>query len=200
MKYKMPVISRCISYKWWLLIFIFLITVKVGTFGNSIAVAETYEVWGNFTNTLKLPPQTNPSVEESTSATFFGGHVLMSPDSFGNLVELTDGTYRLERSSFGEIVITKPAIASTNTSEKISGTVVDKSDVPVYNAKVKIQGGSIKDKAKTDVNGYFEFPNLEKGTYKIKAKKNGYKKSKWNVVTLEDNEQMEIKLLLEKNK
>lgn len=104
MKYKMPVISKWTSYKWWLFIFIFFITAKAGTLGGGVAIAETYIVWGNFTNALVIPPDTNPPVDESTSATFFGGHVDTALNDLGYPVKLTDGTFTLESSSFGQAV------------------------------------------------------------------------------------------------
>ncbi|MFO0795418.1 MAG: hypothetical protein U0586_15305 [Candidatus Brocadiaceae bacterium] len=134
MKYKMPAILRRTSFTWWLFIFIVLIIFKIGTCGNSVAVANTYAVWGNFTNTLILPPGTNPPVEVSTSATFFGGHVL----PYDNPDVPTDGTYKLVSSSFGQVVskeIPYPGFEDETRNNTLKKLYYDHADDSEGNAK-----------------------------------------------------------------
>lgn len=83
--------------------FAFFVVVNVRPSGSGAAIAGTYAVWGNFINTIATDGE-NPDVTQSTSATFFSGHVLTSSDSSGFAVEPTDGTYTLASSSFGQIV------------------------------------------------------------------------------------------------
>ena len=68
--------------------------------GSETAVA----VWGDFSNTLKVPPGVNPDVTKSTSATFFGGHIKVSPNASGVMQEPQGGGYKLAESSFGQAV------------------------------------------------------------------------------------------------
>lgn len=155
--------------------------------------------------------KTKASISGAQVKTDKGGYSATTDSAGSYQISLvTAGNYNLEASATGYVTSTQSITVSANkittanftlelavTSGKISGTVVDESDVPVKKAKVKIKRESTKDKTKTDENGYFEFTKLKKGTYKIEAKKDGYKKSKMSV-TLEDDEQEEIKLVLEK--
>ncbi|MDN3514320.1 MAG: PQQ-dependent sugar dehydrogenase [Candidatus Brocadia sp.] len=76
---------------------------------------------------------------------------------------------------------------------KIFGYVVDTKGNPVESAKVKLKGEETKVKKETfsDAAGFFEFADLEEDTYKITAKKRGYKKGK-ETVTLEGGEEEDI--------
>ena len=52
-------------------------------------------------------------------------------------------------------------------------------------------------KAITDADGYFEFPDLEAGTYGISATKKGYKSAK-QTITLEEGEDREVEFVMKK--
>ncbi|MBM4053834.1 MAG: hypothetical protein FJ264_03995 [Planctomycetes bacterium] len=84
---------------------------------------------------------------------------------------------------------------------KISGRLLDKDKNPVKSAKIYLKGKTTKIKRKTfsDENGLFEFGNLDADTYKITAKKNGYKESKTEV-ELEEGEETEVNIEMKKQK
>jgi len=82
---------------------------------------------------------------------------------------------------------------------KIYGHVVDIKGNPIESVKVKLKGKETKIKKKTssDIEGSFEFADLEADTYKITAKKRGYRKSRQTVM-LEEGEEEEIKIEMKK--
>ncbi len=84
-----------------------LLFVGVGLVTSSvwaIPIETAGALWGDFTNALKIPPATNPPVELSTSATFFGGHVKFISDTSGTPIVPSGGGYHLWQSSFGQMV------------------------------------------------------------------------------------------------
>ena len=81
----------------------------------------------------------------------------------------------------------------------ISGYVVDIKDNPIESVKLRLKGPNavkvIKDI--TDADGYFEFTDLEAGTYVITATNKGYKSVK-QTITLEEGEDREIEIVMKK--
>lgn len=85
---------------------------------------------------------------------------------------------------------------STKNSS-ISGTIIDTEGTLLEKVKLRLKKGSkTKKKTKSDKNGYFEFTNLKGGSYKIIARKSGYKKSK-TAVELGEAEEKEIEIIME---
>jgi hypothetical protein len=72
---------------------------------------------------------------------------------------------------------------------RIYGYIVDTKDEPIGGAKIRLKGikKALK-KLSFDMNGFFEFVNLETGKYKIFARKNGYKRTKKNILFKEGEE------------
>ncbi|MDR4507907.1 MAG: carboxypeptidase regulatory-like domain-containing protein [Candidatus Brocadiaceae bacterium] len=83
----------------------------------------------------------------------------------------------------------------------ILGHTVDARGDPVPSVQVKLKGKKTKLKKETlsDTEGFFEFTDLEADTYKIEAKKKGYKKTKLET-TLREGEIAEIEILMKKKK
>ncbi|MDN3515837.1 MAG: SBBP repeat-containing protein [Candidatus Brocadia sp.] len=91
--------------------------------------------------------------------------------------------------------------ASTTSDEdgRISGSVIDTEGVPIESAKVKLKGKETKTKMDTssDADGFFAFEDLGADTYKVTAKKKGYKNAK-QTVALEEGGEEEIAIVMEK--
>lgn len=85
---------------------------------------------------------------------------------------------------------------STKNSN-ISGTIIDIEGTLLEKVKLRLKKGSkTKKKTKSDENGYFEFTNLKGGSYKIIARRSGYKKSK-TAVELGEAEEKEIEIIMD---
>lgn len=85
---------------------------------------------------------------------------------------------------------------STKNSS-ISGTVIDTEGTLLEKVKLRLKKGSkTKKNTKTDENGFFEFTNLKSNSYKIIARKSGYKKSKTKV-ELGESEDKELEIEME---
>ena len=80
-----------------------------------------------------------------------------------------------------------PAITPTPSSTpggkgSISGDVVDTEGEPIDAAKISLKGKKTKRlKTASDEDGYFEFTNLKADTYKLIARKKGYKISRQTI-------------------
>jgi uncharacterized membrane protein len=87
------------------------------------------------------------------------------------------------------------------TKGYISGNVVDLKGNAVFAATVTIKKlkSTYKNKYVTDEDGFFEFTDLEAGTYVIIAKKKGYTRAK-QTVKLGDGEETSIELTIKKTK
>ena len=81
----------------------------------------------------------------------------------------------------------------------ISGYVVDIKDNPIESVKLRLKGPNAVNvkKAITDADGYFEFADLEAGTYVINATNKGYKGVK-KTITLEEGEDREMEIMMKK--
>ncbi len=85
---------------------------------------------------------------------------------------------------------------STKNSS-ISGTIIDTEGTLLEKVKLRLKKGSkTKKKTKSDEEGFFEFTNLKSGSYKIIARKSGYKKSK-TAVELGETEEKELEIIME---
>ncbi|KXK25155.1 MAG: putative glucose sorbosone dehydrogenase [Candidatus Brocadia sinica] len=82
---------------------------------------------------------------------------------------------------------------------KIYGYVVDIKGNPLESVKVNLKGKETKIRKKTlsGTEGSFEFTDLETDTYKITAKKRGYRKGRQTVM-LEEGEDEEIRIEMKK--
>ena len=87
---------------------------------------------------------------------------------------------------------------ATDETGRISGNVKDGDNDPVASVKIKIKGKNSgkKEKTITDEEGLFEFTNLISDTYKITAKKKGYRETK-QTVQLNEGEDLEMKIRIE---
>ena len=81
----------------------------------------------------------------------------------------------------------------------ISGYVVDIKDNPIESVQLRLKGPNAVNviKAITDADGYFEFTDLEAGTYVINATNKGYKSVK-KTITLEEGEDREMEIVMKK--
>ena len=89
----------------------------------------------------------------------------------------------------------------TSTGSEIYGTVIDTKGGQITSVDLSCKGensNKIK-RTKSDKNGYFKFSNLYADIYKITAKKRNYKRAK-KVIELEESEEKEIKIIMEKRK
>jgi len=75
----------------------------------------------------------------------------------------------------------------------ISGYVVDIENNPIENAKVRIKKKNSAEKTVSDEDGFFEFEDLDAGTYTVITRKIGYKISR-KTVKLKDDEDVEIEI------
>ena len=82
----------------------------------------------------------------------------------------------------------------------ICGFVYDIDGDPIESVKVKIKGVTTGETEKeyTDGDGFFEFEEKESGTYKLSAKKKGYKKSK-ETITLKSGQEKYVEIELHKS-
>jgi len=82
----------------------------------------------------------------------------------------------------------------------IYGYVYDIYGDPIESAKVKVKGVASEESYKeyTDGDGFFEFDDMESGTYKISAKKKRYKKTK-TTVTLKAGQEKYVEMELRKS-
>jgi len=81
----------------------------------------------------------------------------------------------------------------------ISGYVVDIKGDPIENVRIKAKGvkTGYKNTATSDADGFFEFPDLEAGTYVLIARKKGYNR-KNTTVKLGEGESEEVAITLKK--
>ena len=107
-------------------------------------------------------------------------------------ISITEGQEELDI----DVIILEPILIAS-----IFGIVTDIDGEPLESVKVKIKGIKTKfnDEVLTDADGFFEFPDLEKDTYVIIAKKRGYKRNKLKV-KLEEGQQEELEIVLKKTK
>ena len=98
-------------------------------------------------------------------------------------------------------IIPSPLPSPTAENGIIYGYVVDADGNPIEAVNLKLKGKKTKTKETiyTDVNGFFEFNNLETDTYDITAKKKHYKKTKQKI-KLGKGENKEIEIIMEKRK
>ena len=75
----------------------------------------------------------------------------------------------------------------------ISGYVLDIEGNPIGNAKVRLKRGNIAEKTVSDEDGFFEFEDLDAGTYVVIVRKIGYKISR-KTVKLKYGEDIEIEI------
>jgi len=82
----------------------------------------------------------------------------------------------------------------------IYGYVYDIDGEPIESVKVTIKGVVSGEKSNeyTDADGFFEFSDVESGTYKLSAKKKGYKKSK-ETVSVKASQEKYVELELRKS-
>ena len=83
----------------------------------------------------------------------------------------------------------------------ISGYVTDIRGNPIESVRLKLSGirTKIKKSTSTDSDGFFEFTDLDAGTYRIVAKKKFYKAAQKTVV-VEEGEDVEIEIEMKKTK
>ena len=82
---------------------------------------------------------------------------------------------------FGVALVSSAALAGYGKDAKLAGRVKEhKTLIPLTKAKVKIytKGGKLKDSDKTDKQGKYSFSDLKPGTYRVKAKMEGYRNPK----------------------
>lgn len=128
--------------------------------------------------------------------------------------ELYPGHYKVtyEREGYYDILMTlrleneTPMRIRTLTMDPIpksmiSGYVLDTQGNPINGARLRLVGIEklISQYTVSDSNGFFSFSDVDSGTYAIIAGKRGYKISK-QTVTLEDGEQKEMEITLEKRR
>ena len=83
---------------------------------------------------------------------------------------------------------------------KISGHILDTEGEPISGAKIRLKRGKKALKPiVSDMNGFFEFGDLEAGKYKIFVTKKSYKRTK-ETVLLEEGEEKEIEIHMKKSK
>ena len=83
---------------------------------------------------------------------------------------------------------------------KTSGHILDTEGEPIGGAKIRLKRGKKALKTvSSDMNGFFEFGDLEAGRYKIFVTKKSYKRTK-ETVLLEEGEEKEIEILMKKSK
>lgn len=70
-------------------------------------------------------------------------------------------------------------------------------DNPIKNAKIRLKSKNIFKKIVSDEDGFFEFLDLDAGTYVIKAIKKGSKSYK-QTISLEEGEEKEIEIVMKK--
>lgn len=70
-------------------------------------------------------------------------------------------------------------------------------DNPIKKAKIRLKSKNIFKKIVSDEDGFFEFPDLDAGTYVIKAIKKGSKSYK-QTISLEEGEEKEIEIVVKK--
>lgn len=85
---------------------------------------------------------------------------------------------------------------------KIYGTVIDAHGNPIDSVKLKLKGIRTKFLTTTlsSINGFFEFTDLNEGTYMIFAKKKGYKSSKQKIELKDGETKTDVKVELKKLK
>ncbi len=85
---------------------------------------------------------------------------------------------------------------------KISGTVMDISGNPIGSVRLILKGVRTKFLSTTlsNINGFFEFTDLDEGTYMVFTKKKGYKRSKQKMKLNDGEEKTGVKIELKKLK
>lgn len=84
-------------------------------------------------------------------------------------------------SVFGLALVTSAALANYGSDSKLSGYVKEyKTLIPLSKAKVKLykKNGKLKDSDTTSRRGKYKFTDLTSGTYRVKAKADGYRNPK----------------------
>jgi len=94
------------------------------------------------------------------------------------------------------VTISFSTIALASSFTGITGFVTDPVGEHIRNARVElIQSGKVIGKTRTNRYGYYSFPGLDPGSYKIKAVKKGFYKDV-KTVELEPNEEEFVNLVL----
>lgn len=140
------------------------------------------------------PARNTLLLKEDINITSFG----IDKDSEIYICDLNGKIYKLATST-PIPTITPTPIPTPAEKGKIYGFVVDKKGNPIESARVKLKGKETKIKKRTssNVEGSFEFADLEADTYKITAKKRGYRKSRQTVM-LEEGEEEEVRIEMRK--
>ena len=100
----------------------------------------------------------------------------------------------------GETLDLGTIIMDTIGKGKISGHILDTEGEPVDGAKIRLKRGKKTLKTiSSDMNGFFEFGDLEAGQYIITVTKKSYKSTK-KTVFLEEGEEKEIEIDVKKRK
>lgn len=107
-------------------------------------------------------------------------------DSLGNVYVADSGNYRVQK--FAPFV-----------KGKIYGYVVTIRGYAIDSVKLKDIGTKTVKNATSDGDGYFEFTDMDAGTYLITAMKKGYKKAR-NYVELEEGREQEVEITMKAKK
>lgn len=109
-------------------------------------------------------------------------------DSSGNVYVADSGNYRIQK--FAPFV-----------KGKIYGYVVTIRGYAIDSVKLKLKdiGTKTVKNATSDGDGYFEFTDMDAGTYLITAMKKGYKKAQ-NYVELEEGGEQEVEITMKAKK
>jgi uncharacterized membrane protein len=155
-----------------------------------------------------------PGVTVTIEGTDFFDSTITDEDGYYEFTNLAAGDYTLtyelegyqtqtQYVSIGEggEVEMDNIVMEVITKGYISGNVVDLKGNAVFAATVTIKKlkSTYKNKYVTDEDGFFEFTDLEAGTYVIIAKKKGYTRAK-QTVKLGDGEETSIELTIKKTK
>ncbi len=91
------------------------------------------------------------------------------------------------------------------TSARITGNAIGKDGEPIATARVKLSLKGVKTKFRNyvtgdkDAEGYFEFSNLEAGTYVLRITANGYQQVE-KMLRLSEGQQAELEIVLVKTR
>ena len=91
--------------------------------------------------------------------------------------------------------LTQATFVSAQSS--LLGVITNIKDLPIESAELNLKGKNTKIHIVTfsDLNGFFEFQDLEPDTYKVTAKRKGYRKS-IQIVDLAEGENKEIEIIM----